>query len=247
MDITGKRDAINIREKYQKTLDSAYSVIVSKVEFLYGMNHKLKWAMSEIFRLEKDTVVNIDEKSELIRELSSILERENLLIKEHLGMRLKQSENVTSITQKLRVSEMEDVNYQSMMDNFRYMPRTEIKSGIDYQRNKIVELQKNIAVAKRELNKNVSDAKREIAYFPRNFLEIRNDVAFYKNLLSEAYDKLDNMRYPRGVLYKIASETTKLKVDIDVINHKVDNLEYTVNRLEQEVIQAEMDIRNRGW
>ena len=54
VDLTGRKDAIAIRDRYQRRADEVHHTIREKVEWLYKMNHKLKYAMADASRLTKD-------------------------------------------------------------------------------------------------------------------------------------------------------------------------------------------------
>lgn len=244
VDVTGRKDAVNIKKKYQRDINQAYVRIGNKVKFLYKMNHKLKTAMSDLKRLERDITVDIEEKSDLVEELSNLLDREHIFEKEQLTTRLQNNKKVTSVSvkQKFKESEIDDLNYSQMMDNFKYNPKTEIKDSVDKYRDKITELQKNIKTNKKSYNDAYSRAITEIEYFPRNFIEANNTIQTYNRIFKEAEDNLYSMRYFDSIPYKMASESSKLDVKLDTINHKINEYEDTINRLEEEVKQSENNL-----
>ncbi len=62
VDVTGKKDAIAIKEVYQETLNQAYGRITDKIKWLYGMNHKLKDNLAAVQKYKKDIVADEEER-----------------------------------------------------------------------------------------------------------------------------------------------------------------------------------------
>ena len=51
----------------------------------------------------------------------------------------------------------------------------------------------------------------------------------------------------KGILFKISSETGKLGVTLDTLNHKLDEKEETVDKIEEEVTEAKIMIKKMGF
>ena len=237
MDLTGKNDAIFVKERYQNAINEAHRVVKKKVEFLYKMNHKLKWPMSEIERLKKDMNADKEERSDLFSSLQNLLTKETNFEEKMWGTTQK-GKKVKSITinQKFKDSDIEEARYDAMMDYIKKYPEYASKSSFSNLLNKITEIEKGIKKTKKEYHKAISDAKRETAYFPRNIMEAKNKVKAYKDKLTEGKEKLWGMRYLKSMLFRISSEENKLGVTLDILNHKMDQYVDTIHKIEEEFI-----------
>jgi hypothetical protein len=77
VDVTGKQDAIAMKDEFQKALNHLYfNEIESKVKWLLGMNHKLKDNLGAIQKYKRNIVADEDEKKELYKSLNNLLVKE---------------------------------------------------------------------------------------------------------------------------------------------------------------------------
>ena len=145
VDLTGRKDAKNIKERYQHEINQAHGRVKSKVEWLYKMNHKLKWAMSETERLGKDIVANEEERKKLYESLSNLL-KEETNFEEKMWKTTQKGKKVKAITinQKFKDSDIEEARYSDMMDYLRRYPKYASKSSFSTILNKITEIEKGI-------------------------------------------------------------------------------------------------------
>jgi hypothetical protein len=243
VDITGRKDARSIRNRYQHEVNEAHGRVKRKVDWLYKMNRKLKGAIYDIERLQKDIIANEEERADLYTSLQNLLEKEtNFEMK--MWDKTQEGRKVKSITikQKFKDSEIEEARYDAMMDYLKQYPEYASKSSFSSILNKISDIEKGIKQTKKAFNEAVSRANTEIAYFPRNLMEAKNNIKTYKKVLDEGEEKLKSMRYSGSFFHKISSETKKLDVTIDTINHKIGEYEDTINKIEEEVNTAKEEI-----
>jgi hypothetical protein len=243
MDLTGKKDAEFMKERYQSAINETHGVVKSKVEFLYKMNHKLKGPMADINRLQKDMRADKEERADLFESLQNLLTKETNF-EEKMWKTTQKGKKVKSITvnQKFKDSDIEEARYDAMMDYIKKYPKYASKSSFSSILDKISEIEKGIKKTKKEYHKAISDAKREISYFPRNIMEAKNKVKAYKDKLSEGKEKLGGMRYLKSILFRMSSEQNKLGVSLDTLNHKMNQYEDTIHKIEEEVKSAEKEL-----
>lgn len=247
VDLTGKKDAITIKKRYQEQLDENFGRIMKQIHLLHEMNHKLKWPMSQIEKLQRDMAADEQERADLYSSLQNLLLKETTFEKDMWDKTLK-GQKVKSITvkQKFHDTDIDEVKYNAMQEYLKQYPQYVSKSSFSKILDKISEIEKGIKDTKKDMHKEYTDAKREIAYFPSNIMNARNKIATYKKILAEGEEKLKKMRYNKSLLYKLASESTKLAVTLDTLKHIniINEKEEIINNLEGEVKKAEVELNN---
>lgn len=239
IDITGKDGAIAIKERYQKALDYTHEQVNKKVEWLYGMNHKLKDNLALVQKYKKDIIADEEEKAELYATLNNLLIKETNFEKEMLKTSQKGKKN-TKITIKPRIkdSDIDTFRINAVREYLEKYPEYASKSSFRKILDKITEIEKGIKETKKKYNKAVSEVLRELAYWPRNLLEAEDLIKRFKDQLKEAKEKLSKMRYIKSIAYKLASEREKMKVNIDTLYYRIEEKENTIKQLKSEVAKA---------
>lgn len=239
IDITGKKDAIAIKEEYQKALDHTYNQVKSKVKWLYGMNHKLKDNLAAVQKYKKDILADQEEKLGLYATLNNLLVKETSFEKEMLK-ESKKGRAKTKVTIKPRIkdSDVDDFRINAVQEYLDKYPEYASKSSFKKILEKISETEKGIKDTKKKYNAAVSEVLKELAYWPRNIMEAEDLVKRFKEQLKEGSVKLKGMRYLKGVAYKLASEREKMKVNINTLYYQIDEKEGTIKQLKAEVAKA---------
>lgn len=245
IDITGKKDAEFLKERYQQKLNQQHKVIKDKRDFFYKMNHKLKAALGEIQRLASDMEADQEERSDLYNSLQNLLTKETNFEEKMLktSQKGKKIKSVT-INQKFKDSDIEEARYDNMMEYLQKYPKYASKSSFSEILEQIKKVESGIKRTKKDMNKAVADALKEISYFPRNILEFRDYVKKYRVVFDEATEKINNCRYVKGLLFKLSSERNKQDILIDTLNHNPEHFETSVNQLEKEVKDAQDEIKS---
>lgn len=245
VDITGKKDAKFLKEKYQQKLNQQHAVIKNKRDFFYKMNHKLKGALGEMQRLASDMETDQEERSDLYNSLQNLLTKETSFEEKMLKTSQK-GRKVKSITinQKFKDSDIEEARYDTMMTYLEKYPKYASKSSFSEILEQIKKVESGIKRTKKDMNKAVADALKEIAYFPRNVMEFRDLVKKYRDVFEEGVEKINNSRYVKSIMFKMLSEKSKQELLIDTINHNPEHFETTVNQLEKEFKESEKEINS---
>jgi hypothetical protein len=239
LDFTGKKDAISIKEEYQKALDYTYKDIENKVRWLYKMNHKLKDALAKIQKYKRDIVSNEAEKHELYNSLYNLLLKETDFEHKMLSTSKKNIKKTTiNIKPKFKDSEIEDFKLNAMQNYLDKYPRYASKSSFKNILNKITEIEHGIKKTKKKYNQYISEVLRELSYWPRNIMEAEDKVKRFKDQLNEGRTKLSNMRYLKSIFYKLSSEREKRKVNIHTLYYRIEEYENTIKKLKEEVAKA---------
>ncbi len=239
IDITGKKDAIAIKEEYQKALDYVHRQIEKKIKWLYRMNHKLKDNLALVQKYKKDIVADEEEKLQLYATLNNLLVKETNFEKEMLRTFQKGKKNTkVTIKTKIKDSEVDDFRINAVQEYLDKYPEYASKSTFKKILDKITEIEKGIKNTKKKYNSAVSKVLKELAYWPRNLMEAEDLVKRFKNQLKEAKEKLSKMRYLKSIAYKLASEKEKMKVNIHTLYYRIEEMENTINQFKREVAKA---------
>jgi len=239
MDITGKKDALLIKEKYQDVLNYTYEEIKNKINWLYGMNHKLKDNLAYVQKYKKDIIADKDEKIEQYKTLNNLLVKETNFEKEmmNISKKGKFKTNIT-IKPKFKDSDIDDLKINAIQDYLYRYPKYTSKSSFKKILEKIDEIEKGIKSTKKKYNFHVSEVLRELAYWPRNLIEAEDLIKRFKSQLKEANDKLNNMRYHKSIFYKLSSENEKMNVNINTLYYRIEENENTIKQLKEEYLKA---------
>lgn len=237
IDITGKQDAIAIKEEYQKALDYSHEAVRKQISVLYSMNHKLKWGLSEIQKFKKDIIADEEEKSRLYESLGNLLNKETNFEKEMMKTSQKGKRSSTvKISPKFK--EVDEIRFNAMQDYLEKYPEYASKSSFKRILEKIESIESGIKKTKKEYNRAITDVLRELAYFPQNIMNAEDKIKRFKDQLNEANEKLNKMRFLKSIAYKLSSEKEKRKVHINTLYYRVEEKEKIVKKLEEEVEKA---------
>lgn len=234
VDITGKQDAIAIKEKYQKALDYTHESVRKQIGVLYDMNHKLKWGLSEIQKFKKDIIVDEEERARLYTDLNNLLNKETNFEKTMMQTSQKGKKS-SSIKIKPKFKDVDEVKFNAMQDYLDKYPEYTSKSSFKKILEKIENIESGIKKTKKEYNRAVTDVLRELSYFPGNIMNAEDKIKRFKDQLKEANEKLRNMRFLKSIAYKLASEREKSKVNINTLYYRIEEKENVVKGLKEEV------------
>ncbi|MDP2924777.1 MAG: hypothetical protein Q8N99_00230 [Nanoarchaeota archaeon] len=237
VDVTGKQDAIAIKDEYQKALDYAHEKVKSNVKHLYEMNHKLKYAKADAKKFKDNMVADEEEKVKLYESLGNLLNKETNFEKEMMQTSQK-GKKATTI--KIKNKDVDDVNI-AMRDYLDKYPEYATKSSFKRILDRISEIEEGIKNTKKKYNEQVSIVLRELEYFPRVIMESEDKINVFRKQLKEGTEKLNNMRYLRSMFYKLASEKERMKVNIHTLYYRIDEFEKTIQQLKKEVEDTEKE------
>lgn len=239
LDITGKQDAIVIKEEYQKALNYTHKEVKKKVKWLHLMNHKLKDNLALIQRYKTDIIGDEEERTELYASLNNLLVKETNFEKEMLKTSQKGKKNTkVTVKPKIKDSEVDDFRINAVQEYLEKYPEYASKSSFKHIINKISEIEKEIKETKKKYNRAISEVLRELAYWSRNLIEAEDLVKRFREQLKEANEKLSKMRYLRSIAYKLASEKEKMRVKIHTFYYRMDEMENTIKQFKEEVAKA---------
>lgn len=237
--LTGKENAIYIREEYQDALDCTHKEVENKIHWLYKMNHKLKYYLSQIQKYKKDIVSCEEERKSSYETLINILESETNFEGKMWGITQK-GEHTTNIRikQKFKDSDIDEIKFNSANSYLKKYPKYASRPSFKNLQYRIIGVEKRIRETKKKYNYAISKTLRELAYWPRNIIQAEDLVKRFKEQFKEGNEKLKSMRYLNSIFYKFSSEKEKTKVNIHTLYYRMDGMENTINKLKEESEKA---------
>jgi hypothetical protein len=236
--LTGRPDAIFLRNKYQKELDNAWASVVNMVHYVEEESQKLRDAYSRAQGLKQDIKAHEAERSDLYESLGNLLTKETNF-EDKMWQTTQKGRKVKSVTvkQNIKESDVDEMRFDSMMDYIKQYPEYSSKSSFKKILDKIDQKEGEIRQAKKMYNDAVSKYNYYLSFFEKHIQKAEDKFVAYDNLLKEGKDKLDNCRYRKSMFYKMASEEVKAEVNLDIINHRVDQFKNTLEILKGEFVQ----------
>jgi len=233
--ITGKRDAIFLRNKYQTQLDNRNAAVVNMVKYIQEKNSDLKSQYNYALGLKKDVDAHEEERSKLYDSLGNLLTKETNF-EDKMWQTTQKGRKVKSVTikQKFKDSDVEEMRYDSMMDYLKQYPEYASKSSFRKILDKIEEKEREIRHSKQKYNDGVSKYNYLLSDFRVHIQKAEDKIRAYNKVYEEGKHKLENTRYRKGLFYKLASEETRAKVELDTLTHNIDQFKNTLEIIKKE-------------
>ncbi len=241
--ITGKKDAIFLRNKYQTELDNANSAVINMVHYCEEQSVNLKKAFNEAQGIKASIEAHEKERENAYEALGNLLNKETdfekFMHKETTGMYKEISKNQSAkgikIKQRMTNSDNE-MKFASMIKYLDKYPEYQSKSSFKKISDKIEEKERELRSAKIDYNKAVSSYHDLLQAFKFHIQKAKDKIEMYYKLLKEGEEKLNGTRYKRGVIHKLfATERTKNETSLDTIKHRLPQAENTLKIIEGEL------------
>ncbi len=240
--ITGRSDAVFIRNKYQTELDNAHAAIVNMVHRTENNLSTLKGAYDNSQRLKKNIEAHLEERKMLYQSLENLLANEKGHEKEMWFETLKsrvqevKDRNIT-IFQKSKDSDVESMNIGSSLDYPKQYPDSKIKQRYEKILTDIEWKEKEVRKEKEKYYSEVATYNNSLSFFEKDILKSEDKFAAYDSILREGMQKLQGCRYHGGILYKLSSEKSKDEITLDTLSHRVDQFRNTLELIKRDLSQ----------
>jgi hypothetical protein len=244
--VSGKRNAIFLRNRYQTELDNANAAVVDMVHYCEDKSKELKEAFNKAEGIKASIQAHEKEREQAYEALGTLLNKETdfekVMHKETTGMykEVSKAQAAKSIKIKQRmVSSDNEMRFASMMKYLDKYPEYQSKSSFKKIVDKIEEKEREIRHAKIDKEKAISAYHDLLQTFKIYIQKAKDKVKMYHQLLDEGQKKIDETRYKKSVAYKLASERSKSEVNLDIIKHRMPQFENTLKIIEEELSQYE--------
>ncbi len=240
--ISGRSDAVFIRNKYQTELDNAHAAIVNMVHRTENNLATLKGAYDNSQRLKKNIEAHLEERKMLYQSLENLLANEKGHEKEMWFETLKtrvqevKDRNIT-VFQKSKDSDVESMNIGSSLDYPKQYPDSKIKERYEKILNDIEWKEKEVRKEKEKYYSEVATYNNSLSFFEKDILKSEDKFAAYDSILKEGTQKLQNCRYHGSILHKLSSEKSKDEISLDTLTHRIDQFRNTLELIKRDLSQ----------
>jgi len=242
--ISGRSDAVFLRNKYQNELDNANVAIVEHVHFLENKMKELKGAFDNAQRLKKNIEAHLDERKTLYENLENLLANEKGHEKEMwfetLQSRIQEmkDKNIT-VFPKLKDSDVESMNIGSTLDHPKQYPDSKIKDRYQKILNDIEWKEKEIRKERELYNGAVSSYNFFLTPFEKNIQKAEDKFSAYDKILQEGTKRSNDCRYSGSIFYKLSSEKSKDEISLNTLSHRVEQFKNTLDIIKRNLSQYE--------
>lgn len=227
--ISGRDNAVFLRNRYQKELDNANAAIVNMVHYLEERLKELKYAKERALSFKANIEAHEEERRSAYESLQNLLNKElqheyKLWISKTTQLGMKKS---NTIKQKLKDVDLEDSNFGQISEFFKQYPEYATKSSFKLILDKINSKEAEIRSEKERYNSLVSKYNYLISTFEVDIQKTQDKFEAYNNILQEGERKIKNSRYVKSIAFKLASEKSKQEVLLDTLNHRISQFQNT--------------------
>jgi len=233
--LTGINDAIYLKNKYQNELDRAWKSIVDMVHFIEDKNKELKINANRGKSLKEDISAYYEKRGGLFESLNNLLNKES----SHefkMWQETQKHSKVNSIKskQKFKDTDIDEINYNSMMQYIKQYPEYQTKSSYKRIFEDIENVQEGIRQKKKEYHKIIGIYNAQYSNLLKDIQKAKDKIIAFNKIYDEGTDKLNNCRYRKSLDYKISSEKTKEAVKLDTLSYRVEQFQNTLDIIQKE-------------
>ena len=236
--LSGRPDAIYLRNKYQTELDNACAAFVNMTHYVEDENQKLKDAYTYAQGKKQDIKAHEKERADLFDSLGNLLTKETDF-EDRMWKTTQKGKKIKSLTvkQNIKESDVDEMRFDSMMDFLKQYPEYASKSSFKKVLDKIDQKEGEIRHAKKIYNDAVSKYNYFLSFFEKHIQKCEDKLEAYNFVLKEGTEKLDQCRFKKSIAYRFASEKEKAEVSLDTLNHRVDQFKNTLKIMKGELAQ----------
>lgn len=218
--ITGKKDAILLKNQYQTELDNANASFVNMVHYLYSKTDKLTGAFNRAQGSKQNISAHESEKNELYTSLNNLLKKETDY---ESGMWKKTLES----------------QRKAMFRYLKKYPKYAAKSSFRKILDKIDQKEGEIRREKQAYIGAVSKYNYLLSGFDKDIEKAEDKDTAYKKIFADGEKKLSETRYAKYfVKFPFVSERDRQIVHLDILHHRMEQFRNTLRIIKSEVAQS---------
>ncbi len=228
--VSGRNNAIFIKNEYQLELDNTFKAIVDTVHYIQTKNKELKEVYSKIPSVKYNIEAHQIEKAGLYTNLGNVLKKETDF-EEKMWKTTQQGKKVKSITvkNKFKDSDVDEMRFDSMMDYFQKYPEYASKSTFRKILEKIDEKEREIRKETEHYNNLVSNYNFQLSEFEIYIQKAEDKLAAYEKIKEDGEKRLADCRYNKGLVSKFRSEQDKSDTNLNLLSHRFDAFKHTLD------------------
>jgi len=232
--LSGKRDAIYLRNKYQTELDNSHAAFINMVHFIEEENTELENVYNTAMAFKEDIKAHETERINAYTALGNKLTKETdfekwMWDKTQKGKKVK----TIKIKQNIRDSDVEEMKYDSMLDYLKQYPTISSKSSFTELTEKINKVETDLREEKKKYNHAVAKANSFLPNYKVWFAKADDKLGAYNKILEEGTKKLAEARYNKGIFKKLASQREKEQTELNTLQHRMEQFSKTLEILKE--------------
>jgi len=237
--ITGSRDAIFLRNRYQTELDNSHTALVNEIHHTEGLNkRKTVDYYYNAVALNDDIISHLDELTSLESALESLLDKdfgqEFKMWKENTqGLNIKTKDGISgSVTSILGVA--------SSSPAIKYLekyPEQTSHPGVIANKNSLENKIQDIRKKHEEYHEQVSLFNHELPFYSKNVQKCKDNLNRFFSILDEGNAKINECRYLKSIFFRILPQDKKsdillytLPFPIEKWKHMIDLFDDDLNK-----------------
>jgi hypothetical protein len=225
--LTGKNDLIFLRNKWQTEIDNSWAALMNMAHYLETCEDSIQ------------TIVRFNEIARFRGEIHDAnVKREKLYsnIFKYIQQDQAYSERMWKIHQDMFKSTSSVAgNYSTSLKNInitreevrKYVemyPRTEIKNDIQLIKDMEAEAERK----KSKYRQDISLLRSYFEQFKLELIKCESKYDAYNKILEVGISQLNSCRFKSSMFYSIMTEQQKSELTIDVLKHRIDQVERTL-------------------
>lgn len=242
--LTGSSDARFIKSQAQPQLDKYDREVINDVHNLEGNYKMVSAAYNSAQGYKRDIEVHEKEREQAYDALGNLLNKETnfekVLWDETSSMykEIAKSQNAKSLRIKQKnVDSDPEMRFSSMMRYLDKYPEYQSKSSFKKVLDKIEEKEREIRYSKHKYHDAVTKYNTVLSDFMILFGVAENKIDAYHELLKTTNEKLQKLRYNKGLFAKFASERKKAELNIELTQHRLPQFEKRLKGIKDELSQ----------
>jgi hypothetical protein len=241
--VTGRNDAVFLRNRYQTELDNTNITIVKSIARLEDASRELKAAYNQAQKLKNDVIKHENERRALYSSLENLLNKETDFEEGMWDKTTKRNKVKTiNIRQKINESDVEEMHFDSMMDYLKQYPEYGSKTAFKQTRDKIENKEREIRETGEKYNEAVSEYNHQFSIMEIEVQKTNDNISTYYHLLEDGKKRLSESRYVCGIFHSLASEKAKQEVSLDVLRHRVDRAKNTIGIIKSDLSERRIKL-----
>lgn len=240
--LTGSRDAVFLRNKYQTELDNAHAALVNMLHHVEDDERlKITKFVHEAEKLERDILAHTAERDNLYSALDELLEKE---LGQEYTMFKMHPQGASVIANKLGANVHvggglggTSVSNAAPLRYLEKYPELQTKTSFSAILHKIQDKEKEIRQATERYNQEIAWYKSTIPWLESDLLKCSEKLSAYHLLFAEWERERQSCRYFHSMWFNLLPADKKADLLPNTITHRVDQFTHTLEMFQRELVE----------
>jgi len=241
--ITGHRDAIFLRNKYQTELDNANAALINEVHHIENENRrKALDYYHEAKALSEDLKAHLAERDSLSQRLDALLEKElgqeyKMWKESPQGLRINTTKVFTSQVSQVGMGIVGNINPTPILKYLERYPALSSQPRFSEIVSNIKNKEQEIRKKSESYNQATSRFNHELPFYEKNIQKCQDNFDRYHKVLEEGTTKIENCRYVKGFLFRILPEDKRGEILLDTLPHTIEKWKNMIALFKEDLSQ----------